>query len=124
VWACRSLEPAHASKEKELRDAQIKGHRRQYYVDTLRKAREATLAEFKKRDDQRFLATLNDPDWGGPAHSYQLWSHSSSRPTRMGALNSSLSRGSVSSSARGPSATMRPPRIRITRSISGNMSAR
>jgi hypothetical protein len=55
---------------------------------------------------------------------HQLCSHSSSRPIRTGAWKSSLSRASVSSSCRGPSATMRPARIRITRSISGRMSPR
>jgi len=47
--------------------------------------------------------------------SHQLCSHSSSRPMRTGVLNSSLRRASVSSSRRGPSATMRPARIRTMR---------
>jgi len=46
---------------------------------------------------------------------HQLCSHSSSRPMRTGVLKSSLRRASVNSSWRGPSATMRPPRIRMTR---------
>lgn len=54
--------------------AQIKGHERQYYVDILHEVREATLAEFKKRDDKWFLAEMNDPDWG-PANNLAKWYH-------------------------------------------------
>lgn len=64
----------------------------------------------------------NSPATGDDGH--QLCSHSSSRPMRTRVLNRSLRRDSVSSSARGPSPTMLPWRMRITRSISGRMSPR
>ena len=55
--------------------AQIKGHERQYYVDILHEVREEALGEFKKRDDKWLLATLNDPDWGGPVNNLAKWFH-------------------------------------------------
>lgn len=55
--------------------AQIKGHDRQYYVDILHEVREATLAEFKKRDDKWLLTAMNDTDWGGSVNNLAKWFH-------------------------------------------------
>jgi len=54
--------------------ATIKGHDRQYYVDILHETREKTLAEFRKRDDQWFLAADKTWPWG-PTNNLCKWFH-------------------------------------------------
>ncbi len=52
----------------------IKGNNLDYYLDILNKTREATLAEFRKRDDAWLLAV--DKTWGwGPTNNYCKWFH-------------------------------------------------
>lgn len=54
---------------------QIKGNDLNYYLDILNSTREATLAEFKKRDD-KWLLTV-DPNFFGnqPTNNYCKWFH-------------------------------------------------
>ena len=52
----------------------IKGNRVDYYLDILKEVREATLAEFRKRDDAWLMAV--DREWGwGPTNNYCKWFH-------------------------------------------------
>ena len=52
----------------------IKGNNLDYYLDILNKTREATLTEFRKRDDDWLLAV--DKTWGwGPTNNYCKWFH-------------------------------------------------
>ncbi len=54
----------------------IKGHNIAFYQDSIRDAREKTLAEFAKRDDAWLLTPLKEPGWGGgPINNYCLWFH-------------------------------------------------
>lgn len=54
----------------------IKGHDLAFYQDSIRDAREKTLAEFAKRDDAWLLTPLKEPGWGGgPINNYCLWFH-------------------------------------------------
>ena len=52
----------------------IKGHDLDYYLNILKETREATLAEFRKRDDDWLLTV--DKTWGwGPTNNYCKWFH-------------------------------------------------
>lgn len=52
----------------------IKGNNLDYYLNILKETREATLAEFRKRDDDWLLAV--DKSWGwGPTNNYCKWFH-------------------------------------------------
>src|SRR5262249_26777176 len=52
----------------------IKGNNLDYYLDVLNKMREATLAEFRKRDDAWLMSV--DKTWGwGPTNNYCKWFH-------------------------------------------------
>jgi len=52
----------------------IKGNNLDYYLNILNETREATLAEFRKRDDKWLMAV--DKDWGwGPTNNYCKWFH-------------------------------------------------
>ncbi len=52
----------------------IKGHPLDYYLEALNEAREKTLAEFSKRDDEWLLTV--DKTWGwGPTNNYCKWFH-------------------------------------------------
>ena len=54
----------------------IKGHDIAFYQNSIREAREKTLAEFAKRDDAWLLTPLKEPGWGGgPINNYCLWFH-------------------------------------------------
>ena len=52
----------------------IKGNNLDYYLNILKETREATLTEFRKRDDDWLLAV--DKSWGwGPTNNYCKWFH-------------------------------------------------
>jgi uncharacterized damage-inducible protein DinB len=52
----------------------IKGNNLDYYLSALKEVREATLAEFKKRDDKWLMEV--DEKWGwGPTNNYCKWFH-------------------------------------------------
>lgn len=52
----------------------IKGHDLNFYLDKLQATREASLAEFKKRDDAWLMAV--DETWGwGPTNNFCKWFH-------------------------------------------------
>jgi len=52
----------------------IKGNNLDFYLNILNETREATLAEFRKRDDDWLLAV--DKSWGwGPTNNYCKWFH-------------------------------------------------
>ena len=52
----------------------IKDHDLDYYLNTLHETREATLAEFRKRDDNWLMAVDKDWPWG-PTNNYCKWFH-------------------------------------------------
>jgi uncharacterized damage-inducible protein DinB len=51
----------------------IKGHSLDYYLDELHRAREKSLAEFRKRDDKWLAAVEKDGDFS--ANNYAKWFH-------------------------------------------------
>jgi len=52
----------------------IRGNSLEYYLNALQETREATLAEFRKRDDDWLLSV--DKSWGwGPTNNYCKWFH-------------------------------------------------
>jgi uncharacterized damage-inducible protein DinB len=59
----------------EVARKQIRGHDLKYYVDIMTETREATLAEFKKRDDA-WLMKVDPQFFGGqPTNNYCKWFH-------------------------------------------------
>jgi len=52
----------------------IKGHDRDYYLNTLQETRAKLLAEFRKRDDAWLMAVDKDWFWG-PTNNYCKWFH-------------------------------------------------
>ena len=52
----------------------IKGNSLDYYLDTLTKTRENSLAEFRKRDDAWLLTVDEKWPWG-PTNNYCKWFH-------------------------------------------------
>ena len=53
---------------------QIRGHDPAFYLDTLQQTREHTLAEFKRRDDPRFMTVDETWSWG-PTNTCCKWFH-------------------------------------------------
>ena len=52
----------------------IKGNNLEYYLDTLKKVRERTLVELRKRDDTWIMKVDRDWAWG-PTNNYCKWFH-------------------------------------------------
>lgn len=52
----------------------VKGNDLNYYLNLLTETRESTLAEFRKRDDQRLMSVDQKWPWG-PTNNYCKWFH-------------------------------------------------